>query len=106
MLYFSYNCIEASVRAYGRCPMCNEPTSADSLIPNVTCKGTKLLQIYISLTLVFSLVGEVIYKYKKQREAENRQDSLEVLVLTLLYTHHPVMTEAWMGYMLLNRMSP
>ena len=38
MLYFSYNCIEASVRAYGRCPMCNEPTSADSLIPNVTCK--------------------------------------------------------------------
>ena len=53
-----------------------------------------------------SLVGEVIYKYKKQQEAESRQQREEVLVFTLLYTHHPVMTEVWMGYTLLNRMSP
>ena len=32
-------------------------TSADSLIPNVTCKAIKLLQIYISLTLVFLSSG-------------------------------------------------
>ena len=87
--------------------MCNEPTNPDTLIPNVTCKVLSYCW-YLLLNFVdsCSLVGEVIYKYKKQQEAESRQQREEVLVITLLYTHHPVMTEVWMGYTLLNRMSP
>ena len=36
----SYKYISSSLKQYSRCPLCNEPmTSADSLIPNVTCKS-------------------------------------------------------------------
>ena len=51
--------------------MCNEPTNPDTLIPNVTCKGVKLLHTDISYLLtIVSLLGEGIYKYKKQKEVK------------------------------------
>ncbi|XP_065916969.1 E3 ubiquitin-protein ligase COP1-like [Dysidea avara] len=50
---YCYDCISSSLKQYSRCPLCNEPmTNDDSLIPNVT-------------------LSEVIYKYRKQQEAEH-----------------------------------
>ena len=57
---------------------------------------------HICSTVFLSLVGEVIFKYRKQQEAESLHER-EVPVTILLYTQRPVMTGAWMGFVLLNR---
>ena len=50
----------------------------------------------IDFYLLFYIVNEVIYKFRKQQQAE-KLDTREVLVKTILYTHHLVMMGAWKG---------
>ena len=49
---YCYNCIVTSIKSNARCPMCKEVLNEDELIANV-------------------LLSEVIYKFRKQQEAEN-----------------------------------
>ena len=78
--------------------MCNEALNeADDLIANAQRESTCPLFIHYQPVLL-SLVSEVIYKFRKHQEAERREVSV-----ILLYTQCLVMTGAWKGCMLLDR---